>query len=81
MRHGELIRRTREGRGMTRTQLSRASGVDRGMLSHIEDGDLSGSIETLLRLAKALDMDLNPLKDEDSLEDAVTVVDDPTPVP
>lgn len=63
MRHGELIKRTRESSGMTRTQLSRKAAVDRGMLCHIEDGHLSGSVETLLKLARALDLDLNLLKE------------------
>lgn len=63
MKHGELIRTTREARGWKRSQLAHAAGVDRGMLSRIEDGLLSGSVETLLKLARAMDMDLNPLKD------------------
>lgn len=66
MTHGELIRTAREKLGLTKSELARRSSVDRGMLVNIEKGELAGSIDTLVKLAKALDIDLNLLKQDGS---------------
>jgi transcriptional regulator with XRE-family HTH domain len=83
MEHGALVRLTREKRGWSRSELSRRAGVDRGMLIRIEDGSLEGSVSTLRKLAKALDMDLNLLKEDDGLgaEVCADQSDDPLTVP
>lgn len=73
-RHGELIRRAREARGWSISELARAAGIDRPMVSRIERAELSGSLVTVAALFAALDMDLNLLKpDSDAgLEGATT---------
>jgi ribosome-binding protein aMBF1 (putative translation factor) len=59
---GDLIRKAREKRGWNRTLLAKKSGVDRGLLCRIEDGDKSGSNQTVVRLFEILGLDLNLLK-------------------
>lgn len=51
--------RLREDAGVSRAQLSRASGVDLRYLARIEGGNESPSIETYQRLASALGADLH----------------------
>jgi transcriptional regulator with XRE-family HTH domain len=81
--HGELIRRAREELGWSIAALARAAGVDRPMVSRIERGQMTGSLETVTALFRALSLDMNlllkaPLPDELSLSDAPTEID-PTP--
>ena len=47
---------------MSRSGLAKAAGVDRALLTRIEQGDLSGSIDTLVAIALVLELDLNALK-------------------
>ncbi len=55
---GNLIRRTREAGGRTQQWLSEVSGVDQADISKIECGYRMPTIETLTRLAHALDMQI-----------------------
>lgn len=51
----------REHRGLTQKRLAAAAGVDAAYLSQIETGHRRGSIETLQKLARALNVDLDDL--------------------
>ncbi len=61
-RLSRLIREAREGRDWTISEVSRQSRCERAMVSRIESGELTGSVETLVALAVVLDIDLNELK-------------------
>lgn len=54
----ELITSARESKGWTISELARQAEVDRAFVSRIEAGQLRGSAETQVRLARALDLDL-----------------------
>lgn len=75
MEPGRLIRDAREKRGWSRSELSRQSNVDRALVTRIEDGERTGSVDTVVAIAKVLDIDLNLLKtDPDApFEEAPTV--------
>lgn len=60
---GQLLRASREKRGWSISKVARMAGVDRPMVSRIESGRMTGSVETIVAIAKVLDVDLNLLKD------------------
>lgn len=51
----------REYRDMTQAELSKRSGVSAAYLSQIEAGKKSGSVDTLKKIAAALNLDLDDL--------------------
>lgn len=51
---GENLRKLRTERGMTQSDLEAASGIDRANISHIENGNKSLELITVLKLIKAL---------------------------
>jgi DNA-binding XRE family transcriptional regulator len=53
---GFEVRRLRKSLALTVTELGVAAGVSAGMLSKIENGNISPSLETLHAVAKALDV-------------------------
>jgi len=55
------LRVWREYRGMTQAALAEASSVNRVQISNIEAGEKSGSIDTLKKLADALDITIDDL--------------------
>lgn len=55
---GRQLRRAREGRGLSQSDLTRQSGVTQARISKIESGALNFEINTLLRLAQGLKMTL-----------------------
>ncbi|MCI5662597.1 MAG: helix-turn-helix domain-containing protein [Clostridia bacterium] len=58
---GRVIRRLREERMLTQEVLSGLSAIARSHLSEIESGRTSANVETLWRIADALDMRLSEL--------------------
>ena len=54
MTFGELLRQTREARGMTRQALAAASGVPFGTLHNYEIGRRAPSFANAVQLARAL---------------------------
>lgn len=58
---GRVIRRLREERMLTQEVLSGLSAIVRSHLSEIESGRTSANVETLWRIADALDMRLSEL--------------------
>lgn len=61
---GATVHDLRSRRAMTIADLSRASGLSAGMLSKIENAQVSASLETLLSLAKALGVGVADLMHE-----------------
>lgn len=55
------LRVYREYRGLTQAALAAASGVNRVQIAEIEAGRKSGSVETVRKLAQALDVTLDDL--------------------
>lgn len=53
---GRLIRRTRRERDLTQEQLAQMSGVSRSLIASIETGLSVPSLETLKKIALALDI-------------------------
>jgi transcriptional regulator with XRE-family HTH domain len=62
-RVGEALRRTREARGMSISDLARASGIAKATLSGLESGDANPTLETLWALTAALGVSLGELVD------------------
>ena len=59
---GYRIRELREGKNMTQEELSNKSGVSRGTISALENGDqYTTTTKTLLKIAKALDATVDQL--------------------
>lgn len=73
MHIGEGLRELRQSRNMTLKDLAQATGLSMAMLSQVERDRTDPSLETLRRLAKALDVPVfSLLRDRDN--DAVAVV-------
>jgi len=53
---GQRLRETRVGAGMSQSDLEGISGIPKARLSRYENGHVAPSIQTLERLAKALDV-------------------------
>ena len=70
---GTRLRALRQARGWSLTQLSRAAGVSAGLLSQVERGQTDPSLDTLRKLAKALDVPLFSLFQDVSAH-AVSIV-------
>ena len=57
-----LITRLRDRRvaeGLSQTKLAAAAGVSRSTITHMEDGSSRPTLWVLLRVARALDLDLS----------------------
>jgi transcriptional regulator with XRE-family HTH domain len=62
---GRNVRRLRQERGVTLSELAAGAGISLAMLSRLEKGDVSPSLETLVALAEALGTNAaSLLKDE-----------------
>jgi DNA-binding Xre family transcriptional regulator len=55
------VRVWREHRGRSLRQLAERAGIGIGYLSQIENGERKGTVETLKKIAAALDVDLDDL--------------------
>lgn len=55
------IRTFRNYRGLTVSELAKVAGISQPYLSEIEAGKKTGSVDVLLRIAKALKVDLDDL--------------------
>lgn len=58
---GQVISRLRTSRGMSQEVLSGLAGIARTHLTMIENGNKSANVETLWRIASALDIRLSEL--------------------
>jgi len=62
-RVGEALRRARETRGLSVSELARTSGIAKATLSGLETGDANPTLETLWALTAALGVSLGELVD------------------
>lgn len=58
---GERVRERRVDRGVTQEDLAHAAGVHRTYMTHVETGRVNPSLETMARLAVALECDIADL--------------------
>jgi transcriptional regulator with XRE-family HTH domain len=58
---GTAIRELRQRDGLTLAQVAEQTGISRGMLSKIENGQTSAGVETLARIARALGVSMSHL--------------------
>lgn len=56
---GQRIKTARQIKGMTQAQLGAATGCSNNHMSHMETGQTKASLEMLLKLARALDQELD----------------------
>lgn len=71
---GPRIRSLREARALTVGAFAKDVGVSSGLISQVERGLTDPSLETLRRVAQALDVPIFSLFQDDELETAVRVV-------
>ena len=58
---GENIKRIRTEKGMSQGDICRATGADRAYISNIESGNKNPTLETLAKIADALDVKIDEL--------------------
>ncbi|MFL5707352.1 MAG: helix-turn-helix domain-containing protein [Ktedonobacteraceae bacterium] len=58
---GKLVRRLRHDREMTQEQLAELADLSINSVSQIETGQASPSLETIVKLAKAFEVDVGEL--------------------
>lgn len=58
---GDMISKIRKEKGMTKTELSRLTGINIGHLTHIEKGERTPSRQTLKLICEALNTPYQPL--------------------
>lgn len=61
LRFGQVIRRAREARGWSQEALAGQADLNRSYLGEIERGDVVPSLNTMAKLAGALDIKLSEL--------------------
>jgi len=68
---GEKIKHCRESMGMSQGKLAKTSGLAQSSISYIESGNKRPNIETISALAKALDVPLSFLIDNEQIDDSL----------
>ena len=58
---GQKVKRLRENKNMSTKELAEKANISAGMISQLERGSTSGSVETLRKIAKVLDTTLASL--------------------
>ncbi|KUJ75634.1 XRE family transcriptional regulator [Thiomicrospira sp. XS5] len=72
---GKIINNVRKKQGLTIAEISEQSGVSRGMLSKIENGQVSPSLDSLLKISRALGVPISAFfKEFDSEEGGAQLV-------
>jgi len=69
MNVGEVIRSFRQKRGLSQGDLEKRSGLMRCYISRVENGHTIPSLETLSRIAKALETDLSDMFRDGNITD------------
>jgi transcriptional regulator with XRE-family HTH domain len=69
MNVGEMIRTFRQKRGLSQGDLEKRSGLMRCYISRVENGHTVPSLETLTRIARALETELSDMFQEDRTHD------------
>lgn len=62
-----LLKSARESKGLSKTRLAEAAGISQGMVTYIEAEERNPSLDVLLRLSEALEIELFELIKEASL--------------
>ena len=60
-RVAQMLRQAREKRGLSMNQVAERSGLSQQMISYVERGMRNPTLETVLRIAAALDIDFPDL--------------------
>ncbi len=71
---GKKIRELRQKKGLTIHQLSEKTGLSKGLISQIENEQVSPPISTLLKISNALMVELSYFFEEGGPEKKITVV-------
>ncbi len=58
---GENVRRIRKAKGMTQVELANLCDVERGNMTRIEKGNTNPTLETMRKIAKALNISVSEL--------------------
>lgn len=58
---GKIVRENRTNQGLTIAELAEQSGLSRGMVSKIENGQVSTSLESMVNIARALGISMSTL--------------------
>lgn len=58
---GKVVRENRTNQGLTIAELAEQSGLSRGMVSKIENGQVSTSLESMVSIARALGISMSSL--------------------
>lgn len=58
---GKMVRNIRERKGITQEQLALNAGLNRAYIGYIERGERNPSTDTLVKIAKALKIQLHEL--------------------
>ena len=69
MNVGEVIRSFRQRRGLSQGDLEKRSGLMRCYISRVENGHTVPSLETLSRIARALDSELSDMFQDEGVTD------------
>lgn len=68
---GEKIKHARESMGLSQGKLAKLSGLAQSSISYIESGNKRPNIETISTLAKALDLPVSYLIDNEQLDESL----------
>lgn len=60
-RLGKNLKRIRAGKGISQGDIVKASGIDKAMISNIENGKTNPTLATIAKLAKALSVPIEDL--------------------
>jgi len=60
-RLGKNLKRIRAGKGISQGDIVKASGIDKAMISNIENGKTNPTLATIAKLAKAVGVPLEDL--------------------
>lgn len=71
---GEKIKHARESMGLSQGKLAKASGLAQSSISYIESGGKKPNIETITILAKALDLPVSYLLDNQQVDEVLPPV-------
>lgn len=58
---GENMKKIRAEKGMSQGDICRATGADRAYISNVESGNKNPTLETLTKIADALDVSVDEL--------------------
>ena len=60
-RLGKNLKRIRTGKGISQGDIVKASGIDKAMISNIENGKTNPTLTTIAKLAKAIGVSIDAL--------------------